>query len=93
LADHPGGRPGSRRARHSTSRLDTLALRYGQLHGPGTWNAEPAGSAPVHVDAAARATALAVARGEPGAYNTVEDSSAASNAKARVRLGWEPAVG
>jgi len=47
----------------------------------------------VHVDATARATALAVARGEPGAYNIVEDSSAASNAKARVRLGWEPAVG
>jgi len=47
----------------------------------------------VHVDAAARATALAVARGEPGAYNVVEDGGAASNAKARARLGWDPAVG
>ena len=77
----------------SVPRLDALVLRYGQLHGPGTWNPEPAGSAPVHVDAAARATALAVARGEPGAYNVVEDGGAASNAKARARLGWDPAVG
>lgn len=76
----------------SVPRLDALVLRYGQLHGPGTWNAEPAGSAPVHVDAAARATALAIARGEPGAYNIVEDGAAVSNAKARARLGWDPAL-
>jgi nucleoside-diphosphate-sugar epimerase len=76
----------------SVPRLEGLVLRYGQLHGPGTWNAEPAGSAPVHVDAAARATALAVARGEPGAYNIVEDGSAVSNAKARARLGWDPGL-
>lgn len=73
-------------------RLDGLVLRYGQLYGPGTWNAGPSGSAPVHVDAAARAAALTVARGEPGAYNIVEDSGAASNAKARSRLGWDPAL-
>jgi len=72
--------------------LDGLVLRYGQLYGPGTWNAGPSGNAPVHVDAAARAAALAVARGEPGAYNIVEDGGAASNAKARVRLGWDPAL-
>jgi hypothetical protein len=44
------------------------------------------------VDAAARATALAGARGEPGAYNIVEDGSAVSNAKARARLGWDPGL-
>jgi hypothetical protein len=42
------------------------------------------------VDAAARATALAVSRGEPGIYNIVDDGAAASNAKARGRLGWDP---
>jgi nucleoside-diphosphate-sugar epimerase len=76
----------------SVPRLDGLVLRYGQLYGPGTWNAGPSGNAPVHVDAAARAAALAVTRGEPGAYNVVEDGGAASNAKARARLGWDPAL-
>jgi nucleoside-diphosphate-sugar epimerase len=74
----------------SVPRLEGLVLRYGQLYGPGTWNAGPSGNAPVHVDGAARATALAVTRGEPGAYNIVEDGGAASNAKARAQLGWEP---
>ena len=46
---------------------------------------------PVHVDAAAPATALAVARGVPGIYNIVEDGAAAANAKARARLGWDAA--
>ncbi len=56
----------------SVPRLEGLVLRYGQLYGPGTWNAGPSGNAPVHVDAAARA--------------------AASNGKARARLGWEPGL-
>ena len=80
------------RLARSVPRLEGLVLRYGQLHGPGTWNAGPTGSAPVHVDAAARATALAVALGEPGAYNIVEDGGAVSNAKARARLGWDPGL-
>jgi nucleoside-diphosphate-sugar epimerase len=74
----------------SVPRLDGIVLRYGQLYGPGTWHGEPSGRVPVHVEAAARAAALAVARGEPGAYNIVEDDGAASNAKARARLGWDP---
>lgn len=76
----------------SVPRLEALILRYGQLYGPGTWNAGPTGSVPLHVDAAARAAALAVVRGVPGAYNVVENSSAASNAKARGQLGWDPAL-
>ena len=76
----------------SVPRLEGLVLRYGQLYGPGTWNAGPSGNAPVHVDAAARAAALAVARGDPGAYNIVEDGGTASNAKARARLGWDPGL-
>jgi nucleoside-diphosphate-sugar epimerase len=74
----------------SVPRIDGLVLRYGQLYGPGTWSAGPSGSAPVHAGAAARAAALAVARGLPGIYNIVEDGGSASNAKARVQLGWDP---
>jgi len=74
----------------SVPRIDGLLLRYGQLYGPGTWSAGPSGSAPVHVGAAARAAALAVARGAPGLYNIVEDGGSASNAKARAQLGWDP---
>lgn len=76
----------------SAPRLEGLVLRYGQLHGPGTWNARPTGSAPVHVHAAAWAAALAVTRGAPGIYNVVEDGDAVSNAKARAALGWDPAL-
>ena len=72
--------------------LDGLVLRYGQLYGPGTWNAAPSGNVPVHLEAAARAAALAVTRGEPGIYNIVEDGAAASNAKARAGLGWDPGL-
>jgi nucleoside-diphosphate-sugar epimerase len=74
----------------SVPRIDGLVLRYGQVYGPGTWSAGPSGSAPVHIGAAARAAALAVARGLPGIYNIVEDGGSASNAKARVQLGWDP---
>jgi nucleoside-diphosphate-sugar epimerase len=76
----------------SVPRLEGLVLRYGQLYGPGTWNSRPAGSAPVHVNAAARTAALAVARGEPGVYNIVDDGGAVSNAKARAALGWDPGL-
>jgi nucleoside-diphosphate-sugar epimerase len=76
----------------SIPRLEGLVLRYGQLHGLGTWNAEPVGNVPLHVEAAAHAAALAVVRGEPGAYNIVEDGGAASNAKARAALGWDPGL-
>jgi nucleoside-diphosphate-sugar epimerase len=76
----------------SVPRLEAITLRYGQLHGPGTWNAGPTGIVPLHVDAAARAAALAVVRGGPGVYNVVEDGAAASNGKARGQLGWDPAI-
>jgi len=72
--------------------LDALVLRFGQLYGPGTWNALASGAVPLHVAAAARATALAVTRGERGVYNVVEDTAGVSNAKARAGLGWDPGV-
>lgn len=74
----------------SVPRVDGLVLRFGQLYGPGTWSPEPSGNVPLHVDAAARATAIAVSRGVPGIYNIVEDGAAASNARARSELGWDP---
>jgi nucleoside-diphosphate-sugar epimerase len=70
-------------------RLAGIVLRYGRLYGPGTWAAMPPEPPTVHVDAAARAAALAVDHGEPGIYNIVDDGPV-SNAKARRSLGWEP---
>ena len=68
--------------------LEGLVLRYGRLYGPGTGFDAPFGPAPLHVDAAARAAALAVTRGEPGVYNVAEDDGEVSSEKARRHLGW-----
>jgi nucleoside-diphosphate-sugar epimerase len=73
------------------SRLEGVVLRYGRLYGPGTWAAAPPEPPTIHVDAAARAAALAVDGGEPGIYFIVDDDGPASNAKARRLLGWRPA--
>jgi hypothetical protein len=51
----------------SATPLEGLVLRFGYLYGPDTWYAEPRGEAPLHVGAAAIATALAVTRGPAGA--------------------------
>src|SRR5690606_7609608 len=40
-----------------------IVLRYGRLYGPGTGFDRPAGAAPLHVDAAAKAAALAATHG------------------------------
>lgn len=67
-----------------------IVLRYGQLYGPGTWSAEPSGSAPVHVDAAAYAAFLAIDHGDPGAYNIADPGGAVAIEKAVTELGWRP---
>jgi nucleoside-diphosphate-sugar epimerase len=67
-----------------------IVLRYGQLYGPGTGSAEPTGSAPVHVDAAAYAAFLAIDHGGPGAYNIAEPGGAMAIDKAVADLGWRP---
>lgn len=75
------------------SPLEGVVARYGLLYGPGTWHARDgavvaalkAGDLPaaggeqslVHVDDAATATALLCERGEPGAYNIVDDEPVA----------------
>lgn len=74
-----------------TPGLKGAVLRYGQLYGPGTWSAEPQGSSPVHVAAAAHAALLALQSNAAGVFNITEDNTEASNQKARRVLGWSPA--
>ena len=74
----------------TTSGLDGLVLRYGMFYGPGTGFETAPGKPRIHVEAAAQAAMLAIARGAPGIYNVAEDNGAISIAKARHELGWEP---
>lgn len=74
----------------TTSGLDGLVLRYGMFYGLGTGFEAAAGKPAVHVDAAAQAAMLAIARGAPGIYNVAEDDGAVSIARARHELGWDP---
>lgn len=74
-----------------TPGLEGVILRYGFFHGPRTaWRPDNAPEPHVGVEAAARATALAVERGEPGIYNVVDDNQAISNRRAKEILGWSP---
>ncbi|MGX7874790.1 NAD-dependent epimerase/dehydratase family protein [Mesorhizobium sp. ORM6] len=68
--------------------LAGIVLRYGQLHGPGTGADTPAGSSPVHVDAAAYAALLAIDKGAPGIFNVAEPNPVVSTQKAIDELGW-----
>src|SRR5215472_4551765 len=74
-----------------SSGMEAIVLRYGFFYGPGTWHADPIRKPPVHIDAAAQATLLAVGRGQPGIYNIAEEDGLVSIAKARAALGFEPA--
>ena len=71
--------------------IGEIVLRYGRLYGPGTGFDAATGAAPVHVDAAAHATALALARGTPGIYNIAEDDGTLACDKAKRVLGWSAA--
>jgi nucleoside-diphosphate-sugar epimerase len=67
-----------------------VALRYGALFGPGTWFGDDRRPGPtVHVDAAAKAAALALTEGRHGIYNIVEDGGGVSSAKAKRDLGFD----
>jgi nucleoside-diphosphate-sugar epimerase len=70
------------------SGLESVLLRYGKFYGPGTGFEAAPPEGPVHVEAAARAALLAVARGE-GVYNIAEDDGAVSSVKAQRELGWD----
>jgi nucleoside-diphosphate-sugar epimerase len=65
-------------------------LRFGSFYGPGTWFAEPSGNVPVHVDAAAWATVLALQRSASGIFNVAEERGYVTAARARDVLGWTP---
>jgi nucleoside-diphosphate-sugar epimerase len=71
--------------------LEGVVLRYGQLYGPGTWNAAQTGPAPVHVDAAAHAALLAIATPHTGVFNIAEEKGLVSTRRARRLLGWDDA--
>lgn len=68
--------------------LSGLVLRYGRFYGPGSGFDQPSTGGPVHVEAAARAAALAVTRGGPGIYNIAEDDGTVVSEKAKRELGW-----
>jgi len=74
-----------------SSGMEAIVLRYGFLYGPGSWHADPIRKPPLHIDAAAQATLLAVTRGRPGIYNIAEEDGTVSIAKARAELGFDPA--
>jgi nucleoside-diphosphate-sugar epimerase len=69
--------------------LDGIVLRFGLFYGPGTGFDAPIGPGSVHVDAAAKATELALTQGAPGIYNVAESDGAVSSEKARRNLGWD----
>lgn len=70
--------------------IGPIVLRYGLLYGPGTWTDTPSRRPGLHVDAAAHAALLAVARGDPGIYNIADEDGAVSIGKARAQLGFDP---
>ncbi len=70
--------------------LAGIVLRYGLFYGPGTGFDAPVAPGSVHVDAAARAAALAVVKGSPGIYNVAEADGAVTTDRAVRELGWAP---
>jgi nucleoside-diphosphate-sugar epimerase len=71
--------------------LDGIVLRYGLFYGPGTGFDAPIAPGSVHVDAAAKASELAVTRAAPGVYNVAETDGAVVSEKAARDLGWSAA--
>ena len=70
--------------------MEGIVLRYGLLYGPGTWHDIGVRKPALHVDAAAQAALLAVARGTAGIYNIADDEGLVSIDKARAELGFDP---
>lgn len=69
--------------------LQGTVLRYGRLYG-GDTGADRADAPAVHVDAAAHAALLAVARPLAGVFNIADDNDIVATDKARRELGWRP---
>jgi nucleoside-diphosphate-sugar epimerase len=76
-----------------TPGITGIVLRYGYLYGVGTAYAtrEEIRDGPrVDVADAARAAALAIDHGSPGAYNIADRDDIVSTGRARDELGWSP---
>jgi nucleoside-diphosphate-sugar epimerase len=71
--------------------LDGIVLRYGFFYGPGTGFDRPISPGSVQVDAAAKASELAVTRGESGVFNVAESDGAVDSSKAIRTFGWNAA--
>jgi nucleoside-diphosphate-sugar epimerase len=69
--------------------LEGIVLRYGLLYGPGTGFDASIAPGSVHVDAAAKASELAVTHGQRGIYNVSETDGATVSNKAIEALGWD----
>ncbi|GJE46511.1 NAD-dependent epimerase/dehydratase family protein [Methylobacterium soli] len=67
-----------------------VILRYGALYGPGTGFDRPTFPGAVHIDAAAKATELAVSRTVAGVFNIAEEDGFVSSDRARRLLDWKP---
>ena len=63
-------------------------LRYGQLYGPGTGSDDVAAEVPLHVEAAAWASVLALEQRATGVYNVADPNRHVSSDKVRSELGW-----
>jgi len=72
-----------------TRGIEGAVLRYGHFYGPGTWSADAAAQPAVHVDAAARATVLAVERNARGIFNIAEPNALIATDRAIAILRWD----
>ena len=71
-----------------TTGIRGCVLRYGQLYGPGTGSDDVAAEVPLHVEAAAWASVLALEQRATGVYNVADPNRHVDTDKARSRLGW-----
>jgi nucleoside-diphosphate-sugar epimerase len=84
-----GGAVALEQAVLNTPGLNGAVLRFGQLYGPGTHSKDATGKTlPLHVDAAALATLLAVEAKRSGIFNIVEPNEEVAADKAQRELGW-----
>lgn len=90
ISDTPTGKAVIALEQALLSLPEGIVLRYGYFYGPGTWSSNSPWRRPaVHVDAAARATVLALGEGRPGVYNIAEEDPELSSAKAKRELGFD----
>ena len=67
-------------------------LRYGQLYGPRTGSDDVAAKVPLHVEAAAWASVLALEQRATGVYNVADPNPHVSTDKVRRALGWNESL-